>query len=157
LKGLGAVTHWAKALKDSVSVINNRVVCALLAMDMGEFPSRPVAHCEAKDRLTVSWGQLLNIANEENSRRWLTSRPDQVPKIESAHASFIDYDNVPRQQVIFGVTWNESHCLFKLPIFGIDGLIELGVEPKHPVNRHDVGMPVSREIHLDLLSSTPGE
>src|SRR3546814_1145968 len=46
----------------------------------------------------MSRGQLLDITNEKNSSRWLAGCPDQVPEIESAHASFVNHNDIPRSE-----------------------------------------------------------
>src|SRR3546814_19842562 len=86
----------------------------------------------------MSRGQLLDITNEKNSSRWLAGCPDQVPEIESAHASFVNHNDIPRQEILLVVARNESHGLAHLAGIRIDRIIELGVESQHPMNGPDV-------------------
>src|SRR3546814_5862002 len=88
--------------------------------------------------ISMSRGQLLDITNEKNSSRWLAGCPDQVPEIESAHASFVNHNDIPRQEILLVVARNESHGLAHLAGIRIDRIIELGVESQHPMNGHDV-------------------
>src|SRR3546814_18482171 len=73
----GRIADRSESLKDSMGVINNRVIDTLLPMNMGYFPSRPIRHGKPEDRLTMSRGQLLDITNEKHSTRWLAGCPDQ--------------------------------------------------------------------------------
>src|SRR3546814_4664167 len=68
----------------------------------------------------MSRGQLLDITNEKNSSRWLAGCPDQVPEIESAHASFVNHNDIPRQEILLVVARNESHGLAHLAGIRID-------------------------------------
>src|SRR3546814_20261617 len=87
----------------------------------------------------MSRGQLLDITNEKNASRWLAGCPDQVPEIESAHASFVNHNDIPRQEILLVVARNESHGLAHLAGIRIDRIIELGVESKHQIGRASVG------------------
>src|SRR3546814_7705990 len=95
-------------------------------------------HGKPEDRLTMSRGQLLDITNEKNSSRWFAGCPDQVPEIESAHARFVNHNDIPRQEIHLVVARKESHGLAHHAGLRIDRIIELGLEYKHTMNGLDV-------------------
>src|SRR3546814_17871153 len=49
----GRIADGSESLKDSMGVINNRVIDTLLPMHMGKFPSRPMRHGKPEDRITI--------------------------------------------------------------------------------------------------------
>src|SRR3546814_13477662 len=98
----------------------------------------------------MSRGQLLDITNEKNASRWLAGCPDQVPEIESAHASFVNHNDIPRQEILLVVARNESHGLAHLAGIRIERIIELGVEAEHPMN----GRSVERRVGKECVSTS---
>src|SRR3546814_13429841 len=75
----GLIADGSESLKDSMGVINNRVIDNLMTMIMGYFPSRSISHGPPQAGLHMSREQLHDITTENNSHRWLDIVAEQVP------------------------------------------------------------------------------
>ena len=96
--------------------------------------------------------KLIDIADHDDSATILECGKEIVPQLESEHTSFVDNHDVPRQLILGCVRGNESHLVPHFAAALVVLLIVFRHVGEQTMNRHDVAMPVAREVFLRHLT-----